>query len=178
MNRNQTIENMNITGTHIHYYQICHRKLWLFAHNIYMEQNSDLVYEGRLIHEHSYGRRSDKYTELEMDGIKIDYYDARNKVIHEVKKSNKKEKVHEWQLKYYILVLKRHGIEGVIGILEYPKLRITEDVLLSSCDELELEAMEKQIVSIVQSEQAPPKLKPSKCRNCAYFEFCYIDGVE
>lgn len=45
---------MQITGTHFNYYQICHRKLWLFANGINMEHNSHLVYEGKLIHEESY----------------------------------------------------------------------------------------------------------------------------
>ena len=56
-----------------------------------MEQESDLVYEGRLIHESSYPQRSSRYEEIEIDGIKVDYYDARNKVIHEIKKSSKME---------------------------------------------------------------------------------------
>ena len=62
---------MQITGTAINYYFLCHRKLWLFANNIQMEHTSDLVYEGKLIHEFSYDQRSEKYTELEIDGIKV-----------------------------------------------------------------------------------------------------------
>lgn len=42
---------MNVTGTHFNYYQVCKRKLWLFANGITMEHTSDLVYEGKLIHE-------------------------------------------------------------------------------------------------------------------------------
>ena len=34
---------MTITGTHFNYYQLCHRKLWLFANGINMEQESELV---------------------------------------------------------------------------------------------------------------------------------------
>ena len=75
---------MRISGTLINYYFICHRELWLFANRINMEHNSDLVYEGKLIHEDSYPQRSMKYEEVAIDGIKVDYYDARNKVIHEI----------------------------------------------------------------------------------------------
>ncbi|HOU97037.1 MAG TPA: Dna2/Cas4 domain-containing protein, partial [Bacteroidales bacterium] len=42
---------MRITGTHFNYYLICQCKLWLFAKGITMENTSDLVYEGKLIHE-------------------------------------------------------------------------------------------------------------------------------
>lgn len=88
---------MKITGTHFNYYQVCKRKLWLFASGIHFEHTSDLVLEGKLIHEDSYPQRSERYEEIELDGIKVDYYDAKSKVIHEIKKSNKVEKAHEWQ---------------------------------------------------------------------------------
>jgi len=63
---------MNITGTHFNYYLICHRKLWLFSNSIGMEHTSDLVYEGKLIHENSYPFRSERYSEIEIGGIKIE----------------------------------------------------------------------------------------------------------
>ena len=34
---------MYFTATHINYYNICHRKLWLFSNGINMEHNSALV---------------------------------------------------------------------------------------------------------------------------------------
>ena len=133
---------MTPTGTHFNYYQVCKRKLWLFANGINMEQNSDLVYAGKLIHEESYPQRSERYEEIEIDGIKVDYYDAKRKVIHEIKKSDKVERAHEWQLKYYLYVFERNGIEGISGLLEYPKLRKTSEVLLSDVDRETIAEME------------------------------------
>jgi len=40
-----------MTGTHINYYFICQRKLYLFDHHVTMEHTSDLVDLGRLMHE-------------------------------------------------------------------------------------------------------------------------------
>ncbi|MGL4992538.1 MAG: CRISPR-associated protein Cas4 [Bacteroidales bacterium] len=164
---------MRITGTHFNYFQVCKRKLWLFANSISFEHTSDLVYEGKLIHEESYPQRSAKYQEVEIDGIKVDFYDTRNKVIHEVKKSDKIEQAHIWQLKYYIYVFLRNGISDVTGVLEYPKLRKTDEVVLSSIDIEEIENIEKQIESILESDQCPILIKTSYCRRCSYFEFCY-----
>ena len=91
-----------LTGTHFNYYQVCKRKLWLFANGINMEHTSDLVLEGRLIHEDSYPQRSGKYEEIELDGIKVDFYDPKQKVIHEIKKSNKvdvdRERIQEMEV--------------------------------------------------------------------------------
>ena len=123
-----------LSGTHFNYYLVCKRKLWLFANGINMEHTSDLVFEGKLIHEDSYPQRSGKYEEIEMDGIKVDFYDPKRKVIHEIKKSNKVEVAHEWQLKYYIYVFERNGIENVTGVLEYPTLRKTQKLILSDVD--------------------------------------------
>lgn len=144
---------MNITGTYFNYFLICHRKLWLFANGITMESTSDLVYEGRLLHETSYPRRSDRFQEIEIDGIKIDYYDARRKIVHEVKKSDKHEIAHEWQLKYYLYVLEQNGIDGVTGILEYPRLHKTEEVLLTSEDRSTIREMINNIKTIVISQE-------------------------
>ncbi|WP_373493745.1 Dna2/Cas4 domain-containing protein [Aquiflexum sp.] len=58
-----------------------------------------IVAEGKLIGETTYQDRSVKYTELEIDGIKIDFYDAKNKVIHKVKKFDKVEHAHFAQVK-------------------------------------------------------------------------------
>lgn len=164
---------MNITGTHFNYYLICHRKLWLFSNGIQMEHTSDLVYEGKLIHETSYPQRSERYTEIEIDGIKIDYFDKRAKVIHEIKKSDCHEEAHEWQLKYYIYVLERNGMTGVTGILEYPKLRETNDVFLSESDREKMMECEKEIEKIIGSDICPGLLRKSRCKNCSYLDFCW-----
>lgn len=164
---------MKITGTHFNYYQICKRKLWLFANSINFEHTSDQVYEGRLIHEDSYPQRSSKYEEIEMDGIKVDFYDSKNKIIHEIKKSNKVELAHEWQLKYYIYVFEKNGITDVSGVLEYPTLRKTKEVFLSELDIDAIEDMKSGINQVISSDECPPLQNKGICKNCSYYEFCY-----
>lgn len=163
---------MTITGTHFNYYQMCHRKLWLFANGINMEQESELVQIGKIIHETTYPQRASRYEEVAIDGIKVDYYEPTRKVIHEIKKSNKMETAHEWQLKYYMYVFEQHGIEGVRGLLEYPTLRKTKEVMLSDVDRENIEVMKTDIARIVTQEVCPPLAKKGICKNCSYFEFC------
>lgn len=164
---------MRVTGTHFNYFMICHRKLWLFANGIQMEHVSELVEMGKLIHETSYPGRSSKFEEVEIGGIKIDYYDAKSRAIHEIKKSDKIEKAHEMQLKYYIWVLEQYGIGGVSGVLEYPRLRKTEQVYLSNPDREEIPAMISDIEAIVLSNQCPEKVEMKMCKNCSYYDFCW-----
>ena len=169
---------MYITGTHFNYFLICHRKLWLFANGINMESNSDLVYEGKLIHETSYPRRSEKYQEIEMDGIKIDYYDPKKKVVHEIKKSDKHEEAHEWQVKYYLFVLEQHDLTGVTGLLEYPRLHKVQEVTLSETDRTTIKELMAEMESNILNEQCPHMLPKSKCKNCSYYDFCWSQEVE
>lgn len=164
---------MFITATLINLYHVCKREMWLHANGVRMEQNSETVADGKLLHETSYPQRAEKYSEIEIGGSKIDFYDAKNKVIHEIKRSDKVEIAHEWQVKYYILILEQNGIEGVKGILEYPKLRETKTVLLMESDKLYLSTIINKIRDITESEQCPPLLNAKICKSCSYYDFCY-----
>lgn len=143
-----------------------------------MEHTSDTVYEGKLIHEMSYPQRSERYEELEVDGIKLDYYDARNKVIHEIKKSDKVEIAHEWQLKYYIHVLERNGVKDVTGLLEYPTLRQTQVVLLTDEDREKIADIEIAIEQIIVADNSPEAIRTHICRQCSYYDFCFVGERE
>lgn len=110
-----------MTGTQINYYFLCHRKLWLFTNKIDMEQNSDLVASGRFISESTYKRESHEIDiSTDTDNIVLDFYDTKKKLIHEVKKSDKMEDVHIWQVKYYISILEN-------------KLELKVKLIIQSC---------------------------------------------
>ena len=111
---------MTINATLINLYHVCKRECWLHANGITMEHTSDIVYDGKLLHETSYPQRNEKHSELNIEADyngsrlfgKIDFYDARQKIIHETKRSDKVEKAHEWQVKFYLWLLKLNGIEN------------------------------------------------------------------
>lgn len=169
---------MLITATLINYYHLCYRKLWLHANGIRMEHTSDTVAEGKLIGETTYTDRSGKYTEIEIDGIKIDFFDARNKIVHEVKKSDKVEQAHIAQVKYYIYKLHQQGIEGVTGLIEYPKLRQRETVPLTPDEHNIIRQWEDDIQRIITNEDCPPVLNKPICKQCSYYDFCFAGEKE
>jgi CRISPR-associated exonuclease Cas4 len=177
---------MNITATHINYYHICHRKLWLFSNGINMEHTSDVVADGKLLHESSYPQRAEKYREIDLSFTlnskidlfgKIDFYDAKEKVIHEIKRSIKIEVAHEWQVKFYIWLLELNGISDVHGIIEYPKLRETKEIVLTETDRNYLKLVVANIMELQQSEICPPRLNSKICKSCSYYELCYVEEV-
>ncbi len=163
-----------ITPTHLNYYHVCHRKLWLYASGITMEHTSDAVYEGKLIGENTYSRRSTRYTELDLGIAKIDFYDVHNRVVHEIKKSDKMEPAHIAQVKYYLFLLHQQGIEGASGLLEYPRLRKTTYITLASEDILEIQRQLVASEQIMQASKCPEKIKLGICRSCSYFDFCWV----
>ena len=168
---------MQITGTLISYYFYCHRRMWLHANDIKMEDNSEDVAMGVLIEEQSYQKRSAKYEQIQIGPVKIDFYDKKNQVIHEVKKSSKFHETHIWQMKYYIYIFEQSGIDGVSGILEYPKERKTEEVFLSEPDREYLKELLEKIDKVIHADKCPPVINKPRCKNCSYFDFCYANEV-
>lgn len=167
---NNEIKFLNTTGTEVNYYFVCHRKLWLFSHQITMEQESDRVALGKLVHENSYNREK---KEIEIDGrIKLDFFQNSN-TIHEVKLTDKMEDSHRWQLLYYLYYLKRKGMGNLLGEIDYPKLKQKTKVELTPELERELESVLVKIGDII-SLPKPPVMEYIKiCRTCSYAEFCW-----
>lgn len=166
---------MQPTATLIAYFHTCHRKLWLHAHEIRMEHTSDLVAEGKLIGETSYDRRADKYTQVEFEGIKIDFFDPKTNIVHETKRGRSMDEAHRAQVRYYLYKLWKHGIRGASGVIEYPDLRKTESVPPLTSEEItEMENCETQVVRIIAQEVCPPVIKKPYCRQCSYCDLCYV----
>lgn len=165
----------NITATLVSYLHTCRRKLWLHAHEIRMEHTSDLVAEGKLIGDTAYDRRPDKYTQVELDGVKIDFFDSRARVVHETKRGRAVESAHRAQVQYYLYKLRQHGVTDATGIIEYPDLRRTEPVAaLTDADVEAIAAWERAVEEVVGSEHCPPVIRKPICKNCSYCDLCYI----
>ena len=165
---------MQITGTQISYLHTCRRKLWLFSNQIQMEQTSEVVADGKFIGETTYEQRPGKYIQVELPGVKIDFYDAKEGVVHETKRSAKMEQAHIAQVKYYLYVLEQNGIAANYGILEYPTQRHTERVDLTDEDRRDIEIWKLEIEEIVSREVCPGVINKPFCKRCSYYDFCYV----
>lgn len=174
----------NITASLVNMYYVCKREMWLHYQNVNMEQTSDIVYEGKLIGETTYLQRPEKYTEIEIsinfEGVslnaKIDFYDANHKIVHEIKKSNKLENAHIAQVKFYLFLLEKNGIEGASGVLEYPKLKQKHIIdPLKENDRTEIKNAIQAIQTVLNQEFCPELVKKTYCKTCSYYDFCYIN---
>uniref|UniRef100_UPI00260F57AE Dna2/Cas4 domain-containing protein n=1 Tax=Sulfurihydrogenibium sp. TaxID=2053621 RepID=UPI00260F57AE len=112
-------EELKVNGIKVNYYYVCKRKLWLFDRRITMEDKSEKVALGLLLHQESYKNLNSK--EVMIDNlISIDIVDSFN--VMEVKYSDKMKQADKMQILYYLYYLKRLGIDKK-GIINYPKQR-------------------------------------------------------
>lgn len=158
----------SIGGVHIQYFIVCRRKLWLYSKQIGFEAEHERVMEGALLHETSYAR---KEKELAIGDAVIDVIDG--DFVQETKLSSKMQTADEWQLLYYLYLLKQRGIEKR-GKIAYTKEKKVVEVVLTEEKEKQLKKKISDIYQIVESDFAPKFKKLPYCKNCAYYDFCFV----
>jgi CRISPR-associated exonuclease Cas4 len=161
-----------VNGVQINYYFICKTKLWLFSHHIKMEQESDNVSLGKILHETTYKKEKEFLID---NNINIDFIHKNKNLleIHEIKKSNKMEKPDKYQLLYYLYYLKEvKEVKNTIGYLDYPSIKKRTKIKLTPEYENELKKIIKEINTINSKPMEKPK-KSKICLKCSYFEFCF-----
>lgn len=170
------IAALGITGTQVHYYVLCPRKLWWYTHGIEQEHveagtGAENVALGRQIHADSYPEQARKEVMID-DLLRLDFTD--DGVVHEIKKSKGGQRATQFQLLYYLYYLKHEkGIETT-GMIDYPKQRRKEEVILTPELEMEVEKILHGI-AVVRTMESPPVVKEpmALCKKCAYQDLCW-----
>ena len=161
-------DELKVNGIKINYFYICKRKLWLYDRRISMEQNSDKVLLGKILHENSY---QDKNKEIKLDNlIAIDILD--NNTIKEVKSSDKMKEADIAQIKYYLYYLETLGIKRK-GIINYPKQRKRDFIELDQESRIEIENTLIEINKLLKQNNTPSVINKPYCKKCSYYDFCY-----
>lgn len=164
---------MRTNGTLINYYFHCKRQCWFHGNRINLENNSEDVQIGKVIHEiKSQGKKN---AEISIDNVKIDKI-TREYVV-EIKKSDADIEAVKWQVLLYLKILKNKGIyrKGKIEFIEKNKQnkKVMYIELMSELEE-ELQKLEVNIQELLKSDMPPGVFKDKKCKKCAYYEYCYV----
>jgi CRISPR-associated exonuclease Cas4 len=94
--------------------------------------------------------------------------------VHDIKKGRSMEEAHRAQLLYYLWYLKRKGVEGLKGVINYPKQKRSVELELTPEAEKQVEAWMHQVQEVVQQETPPIVEEPMTiCRKCSYAELCW-----
>ena len=163
---------MKVNGTLINYFIHCKRQCYLFGNRINLEDNSENVKIGKILHEE---RAQKDNTEIAIENIKLDK--LTKEYLTEVKKSDADIEASKWQLLLYLKILKDKGIvrKGRLEFIEKKKLTKTT-IILELTPEIEdllnkhIQAIEKLLIS----DNVPSVLNKAICKKCAYYEYCYI----
>ena len=161
-----------VNGTLINYYIHCKRQCYLFGNKLAMEDNEENVLIGRAIHKE---RAAQKNTEIAIDNIKLDKFTK--EYLTEVKKSDADIESAKWQLLYYLYVLKQKGIvrKGRLEFVEKKK-QAKKIIIVELTDDTEKQLLLyiKEIENLLQQDKIPEPLIDSKCKKCAYYQYCNI----
>lgn len=163
---------MKITGTIINYYFHCKRQCYLFANRINMEDNSEDVRIGRVLHE--IRAKDGKNTEIKYDNMVLDK--ITDKYIEEFKKSDADVQAARMQLLFYLKNLADKGVkkEERLVCKEKNKNEKIEKIVLDDITEKELNQCLNEIEVLINSTNVPNVENDKKCSKCAYYEYCYI----
>ena len=165
---------MKITGTIINYYFHCKRQCYLFANRVNLEDNSEDVRIGKILHE--IRAKDNKNTEIKYENIVLDKVSA--KYIEEYKKSDADTEAARMQLIFYLKQLEEKGIikEGKLIYDEKNKKdgKKTEIVKLDESNINKLNKCLEDIEKLINQDKVPDVEKNKKCKRCAYYDYCYL----
>ena len=162
-----------ITGTLINYYFHCKTQCWLHANRINLEDNSEDVRIGKVLHE--INEEKGKNTEISIDNIKIDK--LTKDYLVEVKKSDSDPEAVKWQVLLYLYKLKQKGVlkKGKIEFIEKRKQRKKVHFIeLDEVNEKELLEVLANIRELIDLPKPPEAKFENHCKKCAYYEYCFI----
>ena len=164
---------VKITGTIVSYYFICKTKLWLHANRVNLEDNSEDVRIGKVLHE--INEEESKNAEIAIDNVKIDK--LTKEYLVEVKKSDSDIEAVKWQVLLYLYKLKQKGIvrKGKIEFIEKNRQKHKiHYVELDVENERKLLQILEEIETLIDSPAPPKPVLARKCRKCAYYAYCFI----
>lgn len=163
------LQLQTVGGVELSYFFLCKRKVWLYKKGIGMEDDSDKVLQGKVLHETAYPRLEKKEILID-DAFRIDAIDG--EYIREVKLSSKMIESDKLQMSFYLYQLSLRGIIKK-GLISYTKEKKTLEVILTPEN---IEKIRKAIAEVYQiiARPCPPAIiRVPYCKNCAYFGFCY-----
>ena len=163
---------MKITGTVINYYFYCKRKCYLFFNRINLEDNSEDVKIGKILHEIK--SLDENNTEIKLENISIDKLS--DKYVVELKKSDSNIEAARMQVLLYLNKLEEKGIkkDGKLIFNERNNKEKVDIIKLNNETKMELNNCIKEIENLLSSEVVPEAKLIKGCKKCAYYEYCYL----
>lgn len=157
-----------LAGHHFQYYKVCKRKLWFYSYYIRMENSSNLVKEGKVIHNSTYSRTETK----NLSNMRVALDAIQDEEIIEVKRSSSFEEAHLLQTGFYLVYLNCKGEDLKSATIAYPEERRRRKIELDKIQK-EVKKAAIKIKEITERKYPPERKWRSICKPCAYAELCW-----
>lgn len=159
-----------LTGTIVNYYYHCKRQCWLFYNRINLEDNSEEVRIGRILHELKTEKEELSIDNIRLDKISKDY-------VTEIKKSDADINAALQQLYFYLIKLREKGIirKGKLECIE-KKHAESKTLYIELNDNMAVNLVHEyeNIIALITDSNAPKPIFKKGCKKCAYYEYCLI----
>lgn len=165
---------MKLSGQTLYYFIVCKRKCYLSYNGVRTEHTSDLIKIGKYLHEIRQQSNSEKLgtenVEIDIEGIKID--SIQKEYVIEYKKRNSSLEATKAQLLFYLYKLKQKGVIKK-GKLIFKENRDNITLELDEKNEKWIKSIIKEAKQLLKKEETPPVINLPKCKNCAFYDYCY-----
>ena len=164
---------IKISGSLLQAYEICPRQAWLMSRQITADQQNTYLDIGRLISQESFAREKKEIYIPDL-AAKIDYIKKKDGefFVAEVKKSSATMESGIEQLKYYLFLLEKKGIQAK-GLIKIPKEKKSMEIELTEEDKKRIKEKVSDLQQLVRQKNPPPVKKIKQCKSCAHYEFCF-----
>ena len=164
---------IKISGSLLQAYEICPRQAWLMSRQITADQQNTYLDIGRLISQESFAREKKEIYIPDL-AAKIDYIKKKDGefFVAEVKKSSATMESGIEQLKYYLFLLEKKGIQAK-GLIKIPKEKKSMEIELTEEDKKHIKAKISDLQQLIEQENPPTVKKIKQCKSCAHYEFCF-----
>ena len=154
----------------VNYYKVCRRELWFYMKQVNINYDNDDINIGSLIHDKYYKREK---KEVCVDNMVFDFIKTKNNelIISEVKKSSMLTVGAEYQLYFYLYILRDYN---PIGELKFPTENKTKKLYLTKEIEDEMELIMDEILSINSLDKPPEIINKPYCKKCSFHDLCMV----
>lgn len=164
------INEQDIGGVELAYVVVCMRKLWLYKKGIGLEDESDRVMQGKILHDTSYPYLNRKEVLID-NTFKIDAIEG--EYVREIKLSSRMKQSDEMQMLFYLYQLHLRGINKT-GLISYTKEKKTIDIHLTDNAIKKVKQAITKVYEILKLDTPPVVKKIPYCKSCAYYGFCFV----
>jgi CRISPR-associated exonuclease Cas4 len=162
-------EELEVQGLDFQHAAICRRRCWLHLHRASMNEWSDLIRFGKVLHGDSHSRDR---SVAGLTGLKPDRLDWERHMVVEEKSSSSHGEAARDQLSFYAALMTTATSRLWSGRLYVHGAKRYQDVALDSARLTRLEASLDLIAKLKTEPKVPPAARLPVCNGCSNSGFC------